>query len=112
MKRASKGWIPDLESSPLSISHHCLTQLKLHLFRIYHSIFKVFVIPKTAATSLSVIIFLTISITKERIVTFWGKPTSYLSTFRTASTKKILDSNFIHLDFRFYIVFHFSLVFI
>ena len=108
MKSVKKGWIPDLESSPLSISHHCLTQLKLHLFRIFHSIFKVFVIPKTAATSLSVIIFLI----KEKIVTFWGIPTVYLSMFRTASTKKILDSNFIHLDFRFYIVFHFSLVFI
>lgn len=70
-------------------------QLKLHLFRIFHSIFKVFVIPKTAATSMSV----TISIIKERKVTFWGKPTFYLSTFKTASTKKRLDSNFIHLDF-------------
>lgn len=99
MKRASKGWIPDLESSPLSISHHCLTQLKLHLFRIFHSIFKVFVIPKTAATSLSVIIFLI----KENIVTFWGVPYLTLSTF----TKKRLDSNFIHRDFRFYIVFIF-----
>lgn len=57
---------------------------------------------------MSVSISLTISITKERIVTFWGKAFYYLSTF----TKKRLDSNFIHLDFRFYIVFHFSLVFI
>ena len=57
---------------------------------------------------MSVSISLTISIIKERIVTFWGKAFYYLSTF----TKKRLDSNFIHLDFRFYIVFHFSLVFI
>ena len=53
----------------------------------------------------------TISIIKERKVTFWGKPTSYLSTFKTASAKKRLDSNFIHLDFRFNITFHISLVF-
>ena len=54
----------------------------------------------------------TISIIKERKVTFWGKSTSYLSTFfKTASTKKRLDSNFIHLDFRFNITFHISLVF-
>ncbi len=57
---------------------------------------------------MSVIISITISIIKERKVTFWGKPFCHLSTF----TKKRLDSNFIHLDFRFYIVFHFSLVFI
>ena len=55
----------------------------------------------------------TISIINERKVTFWGKPTSYLSIFRlfTASTKKRLDSNFIHLGFRFNITFHISLVF-
>ncbi len=52
----------------------------------------------------------TISIINERKVTFWGKPTFYLSTF-TASTKKRLDSNFIHHDFRFNIAFHISLVF-
>ena len=52
----------------------------------------------------------TISIINERKVTFWGKPTFYLSTF-TASTKKRLDSNFIHLGFRFNITFHISLVF-
>lgn len=57
---------------------------------------------------MSVIISITISIIKERKVTFWGKPFCHLSTF----TKKRLDSNFIHLDFRFYIVFHFFLVFI
>lgn len=50
----------------------------------------------------------TIFLITERKVTFWGKAFYYLSTF----TKKRLDSNFIHLDFRFYIVFHFSLVFI
>ena len=50
----------------------------------------------------------TIFLIKERRVTFWGKPTSYLSTF--ASTKKRLDSNFIHNDFRFNIAFHISLV--
>ena len=53
----------------------------------------------------------TISIIKERKITFWGKPTFYLSTFRIASSKKRLDSNFIHLDFRFNITFHISLVF-
>ena len=53
----------------------------------------------------------TISIINERKVTFWGKPTFYLSTF-TASTKKRLDSNFIHLGFRFNITFHISLVFL
>ena len=52
----------------------------------------------------------TIFLITERKVTFWGKPTYYLSTF-TASTKKRLDSNFIHLDFRFNISFHISLVF-
>ena len=52
----------------------------------------------------------TIFLIKERRVTFWGKPTFYLSTF-TASTKKRLDSNFIHLGFRFNITFHISLVF-
>ena len=50
----------------------------------------------------------TIFLIKERIVTFWGKPTYYLSTF--ASTKKRLDSNFIHIDFRLNISFHISLV--
>ena len=50
----------------------------------------------------------TISIINERKVTFWGKPTFYLSTF--ASTKKRLDSNFIHIDFRLNIAFHISLV--
>ena len=59
---------------------------------------------------MSVSISITISIIKERKVTFWGKTTFYLSIF--TSSKKRLDSNFIHLDFRFYIVFHFSLVFI
>ena len=52
----------------------------------------------------------TIFLIKVRKVTFWGKPTFYLSTF-TASTKKRLDSNFIHLGFRFNITFHISLVF-
>ena len=52
----------------------------------------------------------TIFLIKERKVMFWGKPTFYLSTFFTASTKKRLDSNFIHLDFRFNISFHISLV--
>ena len=52
----------------------------------------------------------TIFLIKERRVTFWGKPTSYLSTF--ASTKKRLDSNFIHLGFRLNITFHISLVFL
>ena len=56
---------------------------------------------------MSVTISLTISIIKERKVTFWGKAFYYLSTF----TKKRLDSNFIHLDFRFYITFHISLFF-
>ena len=51
----------------------------------------------------------TIFLITERKVTFWGKPTFYLSTF-TASTKKRLDSNFIHLDFRLNITFHISLV--
>ena len=51
-----------------------------------------------------------ISIINERKVMFWGHPTSYLSTF--ASTKKRLDSNFIHLGFRFNITFHISLVFL
>ena len=50
----------------------------------------------------------TIFLIKVRKVTFWGKPTYYLSTF--ASTKKRLDSNFIHLGFRFNITFHISLV--
>ena len=53
----------------------------------------------------------TIFLIKERRVTFWGKPTSYLSRLFTASTKKRLDSNFIHLGFRFNITFHISLVF-
>ena len=53
----------------------------------------------------------TIFLITERKVTFWGKPTSYLSIFSlTASTKKRLDSNFIHLDFRLNITFHISLV--
>ena len=50
----------------------------------------------------------TIFLITERKVTFWGKPTYYLSTF--ASTKKRLDSNFIHIDFRLNITFHISLV--
>ena len=50
----------------------------------------------------------TIFLIKVRKVMFWGHPTSYLSTF--ASTKKRLDSNFIHLGFRFNITFHISLV--
>ena len=55
----------------------------------------------------------TISIINERKVTFWGKSTFYLSIFSlTASTKKRLDSNFIHLGFRFNITFHISLVFL
>ena len=62
------------------------------------------IIPKIAATSMSVTIFLI----KERRVMFWGKPPYYLSTF--ASTKKRLDSNFIHIDFRLNITFHISLV--
>ena len=52
----------------------------------------------------------TIFLIKVRKVTFWGKPTYYLSTF--ASTKKRLDSNFIHIDFRLNITFHISLVFL
>ena len=51
----------------------------------------------------------TIFLITERKVTFWGKPTFYLS--RLASTKKRLDSNFIYLGFRFNITFHISLVF-
>ena len=50
----------------------------------------------------------TIFLIKVRKVMFWGHPTSYLSTF--ASTKKRLDSNFIHHDFRLNITFHISLV--
>ena len=52
----------------------------------------------------------TIFLIKVRKVTFWGKPTSYLSRL-SASTKKRLDSNFIYLGFRFNITFHISLVF-
>ena len=52
----------------------------------------------------------TIFLIKVRKVMFWGKPTYYLSTLY-ASTKKRLDSNFIHHGFRFNITFHISLVF-
>ncbi len=52
----------------------------------------------------------TISLIKEKIVMNLCITFTNLSTF-SASTKKRLDSNFIHLGFRFYIVFHFPLVF-
>ena len=53
----------------------------------------------------------TIFLIKEKIVVNLCITFTNLSTF-IASTKKRLDSNFIHLGFRFYIVFHFPLVFI